>query len=173
MFLGKCDNTERKVFHAYGNDFGSKLTSTNNILGGIYASICAMVESSNGVVSGNSYNGNSAINAAVLAKITTPTSLFPQSDDMYYYDRIENVEIPITGINNCSDKVNLLRETQNNNYNVNVDVGGVTIPTNHANDINDLVRQLQNSKKFEGMIQSMTVNQLSGGNSFDKYKYNW
>ena len=92
---------------------------------------------------------------------------------MYYYDRIENVEIPITGINNCSDKVNLLRETQNNNYNVNVDVGGVTIPTNHANDINDLVRQLQNSKKFEGMIQSMTVNQLSGGNSFDKYKYNW
>lgn len=157
----------------YGNDFGKKLTSTNNILGGIYATICAMAESSNGVVNGNSYNGNSAINAAVLAEMTIPTSLFPQSDNMYYYDRIENVEIPITGINNCSDKINLLRETQNNNYNVSVDVGGVTIPINHVNDINDFVRQLQNSKRFEKMVQSMTVNQLGDGSRFDKYKYNW
>lgn len=161
------------VITYYGNDFGSKLTSTNNILGGIYATICAMAESSNGVVNGNSYNGNSAINAAVLAEMTIPTSLFPQSDNMYYYDRIGNLEIPFTGINNCSDKINLLRETQNNNYNVSVDVGGVTIPINHVNDINDFVRQLQNSKRFEKMVQSMTVNQLGDGSRFDKYKYNW
>lgn len=161
------------VITYYGNDFDSKLTSTNNILGGIYATICAMAESSNGVVSGNSYNGNSAINAAVLAEMTIPTSLFPQSDNMYYYDRIGNVEIPFTGINNCSDKINLIRETQNNNYNVNVDVGGVTIPINHANDINDLMRQIQHSKKFEEMIQSMTIGRIAGGSSLDKYKYNW
>lgn len=87
--------------------------------------------------------------------------------------RIGNVGIPVTGINDCSDKINSLRETQNNNYNVSVDVGGVTIPINHVNDINDFVRQLQHSKKFEEMIVSMTIGRLAGGSSLDKYKYNW
>ena len=155
----------------YGNDFSSKLTSTNNILGGIYASICAMVESSNGVISG----GYNAINATTLGQLTSQfTSLFPQFTNSLDYSVIGNVEIPITGINDYSGKIDLLRENQNVNYNT-VDVGGieVNIPIDHVTDYEDFVRQMQRDKRFEEMITSMTVNRLGGGSRLDKYKTNW
>lgn len=156
------------VITNYGNDFGSKLTSTNNILGGIYATICAMAESSNGVI-GGSYN---AINAATLGQIASSfASLYPQFTHSQSYTGIGNVGIPIAGINDYSDKISLLRENQNINYTVNVDVGGVTIPIDHVADYEDFVRKMQRDKQFEEMIQSMTVNRLGGGSKFDKHKY--
>ena len=129
-----------------------------------------MVESSNGVISG----GYNAINAATLGQLASQfTSLFPQFTNSQSYTGIGNVGIPVTGINDYSDKISLLSENQNVNYNVTVDVGGVTIPIDHVTDYEDFVRQMQRDKRFEEMIQSMTVNRLGGGGRLDKYKNNW
>ncbi len=49
----------------------------------------------------------------------------------------------------------------------------INIPIERVEDYNDFVRQLQHDRKFEKMIQDMTVNRISGGSSLSKYKYSW
>ena len=51
----------------------------------------------------------------------------------------------------------------------------INVPINidHVQDYNDFVRQLQNDKKFENMVQDMTVGKLSGYGSLSKNKYIW
>lgn len=51
--------------------------------------------------------------------------------------------------------------------------GDINIEIEHVEDYNDFVRQLQNDKKFEGMIQSMTIGRLGKKSSLDKYSYSW
>ena len=51
--------------------------------------------------------------------------------------------------------------------------GDINIEIDHVENYDDFVNQLQHDKKFEGMIQSMTVGRLSGKSSLDKYSYSW
>ena len=51
--------------------------------------------------------------------------------------------------------------------------GDIRIEIDHVENYDDFVRQLQHDKKFEGMIQSMTIGRLGGKNSLDKYSYSW
>lgn len=52
------------------------------------------------------------------------------------------------------------------NYNINIPIGKVL-------DYNDFVNQLRKDVKFEKMIQSMTIDQLTGGSKVAKNKYSW
>lgn len=54
-----------------------------------------------------------------------------------------------------------------------VTFGDINIGIDHVDDYNDFVRQLQKDSKFEKMIKSITIDQLAGGSSLAKYKYNW
>lgn len=49
----------------------------------------------------------------------------------------------------------------------------VTIPIEHVQDYNDFMNQMRSDGKFEKMIRSMTVDQLSGGSKLSKNKYQW
>lgn len=49
----------------------------------------------------------------------------------------------------------------------------VTIPIEHVQDYNDFMNQMRKDGKFEKMIRSMTVDQLSGGSKLSKNKYQW
>lgn len=49
----------------------------------------------------------------------------------------------------------------------------ITIPIDHIDDYNDFVNKLKTDKRFEKMIQSMTVDQIAGRSSLAKHKYTW
>ena len=49
----------------------------------------------------------------------------------------------------------------------------VTIPIDHVQDYDDFMNQMRQDGKFEKMIQSMTVDRLSGGSKISKNKYKW
>ena len=49
----------------------------------------------------------------------------------------------------------------------------VTIPIEHVQDYNDFMNQMRKDGKFEKMIRSMTVDQLSGSSKISKNKYQW
>lgn len=49
----------------------------------------------------------------------------------------------------------------------------VTVSIDHVLDYNDFVTQLQNDPQFEKMVQMMTVDQLTGKSSLEKYKLKW
>ena len=47
----------------------------------------------------------------------------------------------------------------------------ITLP--NVKNYPEFVTALQNDKRFEQMIQDMTVNQLTGGSKLAKHKYNF
>lgn len=49
----------------------------------------------------------------------------------------------------------------------------ISIPIDHVQDYNDFVTQLQKDRKFEKMIQDITIGRITGGSKFAKYKYSW
>lgn len=49
----------------------------------------------------------------------------------------------------------------------------INIPIEHVQDYDDFVNQLKSDGKFEKMIQSMTVDRLTGGTKMSKNKYSW
>ena len=49
----------------------------------------------------------------------------------------------------------------------------ITITIDHVSDYNDFVTQLQADPQFEKMVQMMTVNQLAGKSSLEKYRLKW
>lgn len=78
----------------------------------------------------------------------------------------------LIGIADVSSKLSKLRNDtipQSNS----ITFGDTNISIDHVQDYADFVTQLQNDKKFEKMLLSMTVNRIMGGSSFDKYKYKW
>ena len=55
----------------------------------------------------------------------------------------------------------------------NIDMGGfnVTFQIDHVQDYNDLVRQMRDDKRFERMIQTMTVDPLVGKSTLAKKRF--
>lgn len=51
--------------------------------------------------------------------------------------------------------------------------GDINIGIDHVENYDDFVYQLQHDKKFEGMIQAMTVQRLNGKSQLNKYGYSW
>lgn len=56
-------------------------------------------------------------------------------------------------------------------HNTTINLGGIDI--DHVQDYNDFVNQMKMDKKFEKLIKTMSVGDLNGGHSIDKYKYRW
>ncbi len=59
----------------------------------------------------------------------------------------------------------------NPSVNQTINLGGINIE--HIEDYNDFVTKLQKDRKFERMIQDMTIGRINGKSSLSKYKYNW
>ncbi len=49
----------------------------------------------------------------------------------------------------------------------------IEISIDHVDDYNDFVTKLQQDRKFESMVQDMTVGRLSGQSSLSKHRYTW
>ena len=49
----------------------------------------------------------------------------------------------------------------------------IQISIDHVDDYNDFVTKLQQDRKFESMVQDMTVGRLSGQSSLSKHRYTW
>ena len=49
----------------------------------------------------------------------------------------------------------------------------ITIPIEHVEDYNDFVNQLKNDKKFEKLVQSMSIDLVNGSSSLAKNKFKW
>ena len=43
----------------------------------------------------------------------------------------------------------------------------------HVQDYNDLVTRLRNDRKFERMIQDITLGRINGKGMYTKYSYSW
>ena len=49
----------------------------------------------------------------------------------------------------------------------------INIPIDHVSDYNDLVNKMRTDTKFQNLIQSMTIGQISGQGSLSKNRYKW
>lgn len=78
-------------------------------------------------------------------------------------------------IGNILDVSSKLEELKNNTVskNNNVTFGDMNINIDHVENYDDFVNQLRQDKKFEKMVQSITVDRLVGGSSLAKNKYKW
>ncbi|MCI8579777.1 MAG: hypothetical protein HFH04_03385, partial [Dorea sp.] len=70
-----------------------------------------------------------------------------------------NLKSSVQNINNVRNN-NVI----NNEFNMNFELPNVK-------NAEDIITELQYSKRFEGMVQAMTVGQMSGGSSLRKYRF--
>lgn len=73
---------------------------------------------------------------------------------------------------NMSDRLANIQESPVVNQTVNNEVN-VNIPIERVMDYKDFVNQLRDDRKFEKMIQSMTIDRALGKSEFAKRKYRW
>lgn len=78
----------------------------------------------------------------------------------------------LVGISDISSK---LSELKNNTVSQshNITFGDTNINIDHVEDYNDFMNQLRDDKKFEKMIQAMTVGRINGKSTFEKNKFRW
>lgn len=181
------------VVSYYGDDFGSKLTSTNTILGNIYSVVSEMISASDNVAV-KKYASGGIVNYTGLAQldgsrnkpeiVLDPVHAQEFSDLMRTLDLASSAKLDygstmnvgnvgFTGITDFSDQ---LRSICNRPVTTgNVDVGGIeiNIPIDHVLDYDDFVTKIQKDKRFEEMMTAMTVDRLSGGSRFGKYRNSW
>ena len=74
---------------------------------------------------------------------------------------------------NMSDRLANIQESPVVNQEVNVNIPNVNIPIERVMDYKDFVNQLRDDRKFEKMIQSMTIDRALGKSEFAKRKYRW
>ena len=74
---------------------------------------------------------------------------------------------------NMSDRLANIQESPVVNQEVNVNIPNVNSPIERVMDYKDFVNQLRDDKKFEKMIQSMTIDRALGKSEFAKRKYRW
>ena len=79
----------------------------------------------------------------------------------------------LSGITDISKKIASIRDTSGINNGITVGDTQVTIQIDHVEDYNDFVNKLRSDKKFEKMIQSMTIDRIVGGSPLAKNKYKW
>lgn len=93
--------------------------------------------------------------------------------DSEYSAYSEKVGHNIGGAETVKDMLDKFSKFEGAEMNVtqHFDLGGIQI--DHVQDYNDFVTQLQQDRKFEKMINAMTLDRLTGGSSLAKNKYKW
>ena len=95
-----------------------------------------------------------------------------QRDDNYS-QMINNIRVPMPQIADTSGMVESISQQTINNVNNPIHIeNNFEIAIDKVQDYNDFVSQLRDDKKFERMIQDMTIGRINGKNFFIKYKYN-
>lgn len=96
-----------------------------------------------------------------------------KAQNSLYFDSPHNISnVGLSGLLDISD---MLTSIKGSNSVAGTTIGdiNISIPIEHVDDYNDLVSKLQRDDRFEKMILSMTVDNISGRSSLSKYKYNW
>ncbi len=181
----------------YGDDFGNKLTSTNAVLGGIYAAVSAMISASDQIAV-KKYAKGGLVNYTGIAQVDgtpgKPESFLDAVDSQnigelkdslrklsseelrmlgnttnFYYPQLAQVPVPqITYLPKIPDVIREQSEPEINNS-TNITFGDILI--DHVDNYNDFVKQLLYDRNFEKAIQAMTINLLRGGDRLDKYHH--
>ena len=91
------------------------------------------------------------------------------------YPSVANVP-PI--VHSIGDNGKITEKTLSNITNTQIDTHSennfeTNISIDRVDDYNDFVTKLKNDKRFEKMVQAMTVDQIAGRSSLAKHKYNW
>lgn len=103
----------------------------------------------------------------ICKKISESTvSIFPNDYDNPCNAPSLNVATDI------SDLISSIRSNRNTNNN-SIGQININIPIEHIEDYNDFVTKLQKDKKFENMIQSMTIGRISKESSLSKNMIKW
>lgn len=106
----------------------------------------------------------------VLARLAQQ-DLMPKS----LFDEYRNAPLPNhIGLFNDSQEIKrILDQHMTSGYQQTIGDINITIPIEHVQDYNEFVTQLKNDRKFERLVQDMTVNRLSNKSSLAKYNNNW
>lgn len=182
----------------YGDDFDSKLTSINYVLGQIHANTAAMVFTSDAIAENTvgdikKYKTGGLVNYTGLAHLdgtpSKPELVLNAQDTANFIALKETLQRmteqrltfgtsygsayvqQLSGITDISKKIASIRDVSDINAGINVGDTQINIQIDHVEDYNDFVAQLQKDKQFEHFVQSMTVDRLVGGTSLKKNKY--
>lgn len=113
-------------------------------------------------------NGDDVVTVNTLKKgeaILTP-------DQTQMFSKFTNYLPQLSGIVDNSGRFRGMSAPQGNSG---LSIGNVSfnIPIDHVEDYDDFVRQIQRDDKFEKLIQSMTLDRMTGGGKLSKYKVKW
>lgn len=186
-------NSINKIVVANSTNFNEKLSSINNVLSAINANVSSMVSASGGTF--KKYATGGLVDYTGIAHVDgTPTrpELVLNANDtqnfLKFNDEIKRLStitngggynfaglpIPSLHISDISSVLgNLAKSSVSSNGNGSVNIEHFEIAIDKVQDYNDFVSQLRDDKKFERMIQDITIGRINGKNSFTKYKYNW
>lgn len=175
----------------------NELSSIGSLLGGIYNSVNALINDPHGVIGTRTIqryatgglnkktglawlDGTKTKPEAVLNAEDTENFLalrdmlqsmaqngisiantYPAVDGISYAHTVPGLSQKPFNIKSVGDK-NEIRQEVN-----------ITIPIEHIDDYNDFVSKLKTDKRFEKMVQAMTVDQIAGRSSLAKHKYSW
>ena len=105
---------------------------------------------------------------AILTPLLKGDSVLNNNATSNLWDMTNN---PSKFINdNLANNVDISNGNNISNGNVNNEINmNITLP--NVKNYNEFVSQLQKDSKFERMIQDMTVNQLSGKSSLNKFRH--
>lgn len=116
-------------------------------------------------------NGVEAIirpaDGAILTPLAKNDAVLNNAATQNIWDMANN---PLQFIKDNLSVPNLRSNINNGNYDIQQSLM-ITLPS--VKNYPEFVTALQNDKKFEQMIQDMTINQLNGKNSLAKYKYKY
>jgi hypothetical protein len=119
------------------------------------------------------YKTGGLVNSTGLAWLDgTPDKpeLVLNSDDTKNFIKLTEAlrETPLSALRNLNPTLPLLAK---NAGATNIGDIHINIPIAHVDDYNDFITQVQNDKKFEQFIRSVSVDLVSGNNVLSKNKY--
>lgn len=186
-------NSINKIVVANSTNFNERLSSINNVLGAINANVSSMVSASGGTF--KKYATGGLIDYTGIAQVdgtpTKPELVLNANDtqnflqfndeirrlsdvqrDGNYNQMINNIRVPMPQIADTSGMITKISEQTTHDVDNHINIEN-NFAIDHVQDYNDLVTRLRNDRKFERMIQDITLGRINGKGMYTKYNYSW
>ena len=186
-------NSINKIVVANSTNFNEKLSSINNVLGAINANVSSMVSASGGTF--KKYATGGLIDYTGIAQVdgtpTKPELVLNANDtqnflkfndeirrlsdvqrDGNYNQMINNIRVPMPQMADTSDMIKRVSQQTIHDVDNHINIEN-NFAIDHVQDYNDLVTRLRNDRKFERMIQDITLGRINGKGMYTKYSYSW
>ena len=194
-----ANSVNGKVVADYSSNFSGKLTTTNAVLTSIEKYVADLSDSKvkNGTTDSSRYMARNVkkyasgglVNYTGLARVdgtySKPEAFLNAEDTKNIYNLVAQLRsngsfdiysktLTAIAAKNASELSSRVSNSKSDLLGRNINLENhFSIAIDHVDDYNDLVTKLQSDRKFENMIQDMTVNRLMGNNSLTKHKYTW